>query len=67
MAERDADRHQFWLNLGGGLVFLIIACSLLFLWFNHLDQQHDLKTKRVAACREIVDPANRTLCIVESK
>jgi len=55
------------LNFSGGLVFLLIAAALILLWFHHLDQQHDLKAKRIEACEAVAEPANRTLCVIQSK
>lgn len=65
--SRDIPHRQFILSVGTGLVFLAVIVLAFLLWQHHLDQQHDLRTRRVTACQDIADAANRTLCIVESK
>lgn len=67
VAVSDVPRRQFILSLGGGLIFLAIVALGFTIWRYHLDQQHDLRARRVTACSAITEPANRTLCIVESK
>jgi hypothetical protein len=63
----DIGRRSFLLSVAGGLATLVVVLALVGLWFSYLDQEKDIQRKRVEACREITDPANRTLCIVESK